>query len=62
MSIIVVRVVFRNFPERFRDVPAAFAITADGKEWRLSEDEIVRALNGQPILGVPSTDTRPDRK
>lgn len=26
-------------------VPAAFAITSDGREWRLSETEIVEALN-----------------
>lgn len=51
-SITVESVVFRNFPGEFADVPSAFAFTADGKEWRLSEAEIVRALNAQPIHTV----------
>jgi hypothetical protein len=52
----VERVVFRNFPGEFTDTPSAFVITADGKEWRLSEAEIVRALNAQPITPL-SQDT-----
>jgi hypothetical protein len=46
------RVEFRNFPGKFTDVPSAFAFTTDGKEWRLSEDEIKRALNAQPIVPI----------
>ncbi len=52
--VVVDRVVFRNFPGPHADIPSAFAFTADGKEWRLSEDEIVRALNAQPIVPIPA--------
>jgi len=51
-SLVVERVVFRDFPGPHADIPSAFAITADGKEWRLSEDEIKNAINMQPIAAL----------
>jgi len=34
----------------FHPFSGAFAVTEDGKEWRLSADEIKNALNAQPIV------------
>lgn len=36
----------------FHSLAGAFAVTEDGKEWRLSCDEIKNALNSQPITPI----------
>ncbi len=43
----------------FHTIYGAFAVTKDGKEWRLSGEEITRALNAAPQAAMPSREWQP---